>query len=320
MVVTSFQFKMNTGFMQRLNNNKFSSKFFFKYGLNLGGHLRFLDLTTSSIVYGVRFFNSILNNNYSLLELSKVLKIIEGIGYDRGVIYVINSILSLQGIFKSTYGFFNKNIFLPLSAKIFNPLKDPVIYRFNRKKIENLIANFELKSLFFFTLGRTLRRKFFVASKWTNGFLSNNKGFYSFSQNVLHEKIKDGKMLEQFEGKVQDLFDIYPSLPQYGVIGDHRMNFWIVNEFTQAWVPNSSAVDNFTNKAMFSFYGIPANGCSTDSFFFFLSMSLMSYFAGYNRYILKFNLLNFICNKTKFLKHSKNFYFRKFVSFEKKYF
>lgn len=33
-------------------------------------------------------------------------------------------------------------------------------------------------------------------------------------------------------------------------------------------VPNCSAIDNFTNKATYSFYGIPANGCSTDSTFF----------------------------------------------------
>lgn len=302
-------------FTQLLNNTKFSSKFIFKYGLNLGGHVRFLDLTTSSILYGVRYFNSILNMSYSFLELSKVLKIIEGIGYGRGVIYVINSIVSLQSVFKSTYKSVNRNFFLPASAKIFNILKNPVIFRYN---FNQLFLNYSIKALFFYNLGISLIRKFFISSKWTYGFVSNSKGFYFFTKNVLHEIIKDGKFLDCYEKQVKDFFQIYPHLPQYGVIGDHRTNYWVVNEFTKAWVPNCSAVDTFTNKALYSFYGIPANGCSMDSTFFFLVMALMSYFIGYNKFILKFNIVNFMYKNINFLKLKKNLYFKKFIKYKYK--
>ena len=42
-------------------NSKFSSKFLLQYGIHLGGHLKLLAVETSSIIYGIRTLNMVIN-------------------------------------------------------------------------------------------------------------------------------------------------------------------------------------------------------------------------------------------------------------------
>jgi hypothetical protein len=42
------------------------------------------------------------------------------------------------------------------------------------------------------------------------GFVSNSITFFNFTDNVLHEKIKFGKMIQTFEEKIKNLIDFYP--------------------------------------------------------------------------------------------------------------
>ena len=57
----------------------FSSKFVLQYGIHLGGHLQLLCVETSSIVFGVRTKNMVLNLNLTIVELIKVLNTIKGL-------------------------------------------------------------------------------------------------------------------------------------------------------------------------------------------------------------------------------------------------
>merc|ERR1711877_44924 len=92
------------------------------------------------------------------------------------------------------------------------------------------------------------------------------------AHNVLHEKVKFGKMINSFQEKVKSFVDFYPFLPNFGFIGDNRLNHWIVNEFHMAQVPNSSVVDAF----------------SIDSTLFFLILTVSNYLLGFYQHVFKF--------------------------------
>lgn len=122
------------------------------------------------------------------------------------------------------------------------------------------------------------------------GFVSNSVTFVMFTDNVLHEKIKFGKILDVFKIKTEELADFYPFLPHYGFIGDHTKNHLVAHEFACAKVPHSSVIDTFTNKALLSMYGITGNACSIDSTLFFLSLVVSNYLLGFYQQIIRFCL------------------------------
>ena len=51
----------NKEFFRFSLNNKFTSKLVLVYGICLGGHMQLLKLTTSSVVFGLRTKNLIIN-------------------------------------------------------------------------------------------------------------------------------------------------------------------------------------------------------------------------------------------------------------------
>ena len=57
-------------------NTNFVSKFILSSGIQLGGHLCLVKLTTTSVVFGSRFLNAIINVNTFFIEIRKVLRII----------------------------------------------------------------------------------------------------------------------------------------------------------------------------------------------------------------------------------------------------
>lgn len=85
-----------------------------RFGLVLGGHLKLLQLTTSSVVFGVRAQNTVINFNLTAIELMKLSKIIENVAYGRGILYFINHIWSFRISMIKYYGLYNKHLFLPL--------------------------------------------------------------------------------------------------------------------------------------------------------------------------------------------------------------
>ena len=295
-------------------NNKFSSKLSLNYGIHLGGHVRLLCIETSSMVFGVRTRNLVINLNSTLVELAKILKVLEGLGFLRGVIYFINSTLGFRLSFKNSFNNFNRHLFFPIYFNIKSVLKNLKLFLLNKQEMHLRSKKFKSHKIFFIRSGKALLRKFFVASKWSNGFVSNSSTFFSFVDNVLHEKIKFGKMFKTFREKIKNFLDFYPLLPHYSFIGDNRVNSWIVNEFRMASVPCSSVVDTFSTKSLLNMYGLPGNSNSIDSTLFFLVLTISNYLTGFYQHIIRFFLntikinYNFLVLKFDF----KNIFFNNF--------
>lgn len=306
-----FEFKLR-------NNNIFTSKFMLQYGIHLGGHIQLLQIETSSIVFGIRTKNTIINLNFTSLELSKVFNLIKSLGFNRAIIYFINSTLSFRLCFKYSFNKFNKHLFFPTTPDIHNVFRKFKLLLFKKEELKFLKNKLQKKQIFLLKSGKSLLRKIFVSSKWSYGFVSNSKTFFQFTDNVLHEKVKFGKKISSFQDKIEDFVDFYPFLPNYGFIGDHHRNYWIVNEFRMAQVSNSSIIDTFTTKALLSMYGIPGNSCSIDSTLFFLILTLSNYLLGFYQQVYKFcfkqNLESNIY-KSHFLQSKKNYFFKKLKNF-----
>lgn len=298
-------------------NLKFSFKFLLQYGLQLGGHIKLLSLETSSIIYGIRTLNIIMNVNITSIELLKILKIIEGLGYNRSIVYFINSLLNVRLAFKSSFLRYNRHLFFPvysLIQNIFRKFKLLLLTKSQNKKVKKLLKR---RRAFLLKSGKNLLRKIFVSTKWAFGFVSNSRTFFNFADNVLHERVKFGKIINKYKDKIDTFVDYYPFLPNYGLIGDHRLNYWIVHEFYKINIPTASVIDTFSRQALLSMYGIPGNACSIDSTLFFLIVLISNYLLGFNLHIIKFSFykLNEFQKKKFFVK--KNFFFKPFNLYSK---
>lgn len=291
-----------------IKNNKFSSKLLLNYGICIGSHKQVLQLTTSSVVFGLRTHIAIINLNMTLIELVKVLKLIEGFGFNRCILYYINSIVSFRQSIFGSFNTYNKHLFFPIKIIIINVLRKFKYLMLNKKLDKSLQLSFKRKTLFLLKAGKSLLRKVFVVSKWRYGFVSNSRSFFLFIDNVLHHKIRLGKMLNKFENKVKTFVDFYPLLPHYGFIGDHRLNYWVSNEFRAARVPSSSVIDTLTTKAVRSMYGIPGNACSIDSSIFFLMLLITYYLIGFYQQIFKFCFIKHFQGFSLLTKNKKNFF------------
>lgn len=286
-------------------NSKFSSKFLLQYGIHLGGHLKLLAIETSSIIYGIRTLNMVINLNFTAVELVKTLKIIEGLGYTRSIVYYINSVLNFRLSFKSSFGRFNRHLFFPiytLISSIFRKLKMLGLTKKQRLKKAKAL---KLRKFFLIKSGKSLLRKIFVSTKWSFGFVSNSRTFFNFAGNVLHENIKVGKVLNNYQDKIKNFVDYYPFLPSFSFIGDLKSNFWVVNELNLMQVPTASMVDTFSTKSLLSFYGIPGNGSSIDCNLLFLILMVVKYLVGFNLHVLKFSLKSCKLKTTKLIKIKK---------------
>ena len=305
-------------FSKLKNNYNFSSKFIINYGIHLGGHIHLIKTETSSIIYGIRTQNVIINLNLMSLELIQTLNIIKGLGLNRCIIYFVNSTLNFRLAFKSSFNNFNKHLFFPVYVfinNIFKNFKELLLSKLELKKAKNILKK---KKFFLLKSGKNLLRKVYISSKWSFGFISNYKSFFKFADNILHEKIKFGKMINHFENNLSNLVDFYPFLPNYGFIGDHSRNYWVVNEFFRLKVPHSSVIDTFSTKSLLSMFGIPGNACSIDSTIFFIILIISNYLIGYYQQIFRFCLKQ---NLTLFIKlnsvsnKKKNFFFKTLKTF-----
>ena len=100
-----------------------------------------------------------INSNITLLELVKMSQIVDGIGFYRGFIYFINSILSLRISVYRAYGYYNKHLFFSNNIVILNIFRRfralLVSKRLNRKMNKSLY----FKQRFFMESGKSLIRK-----------------------------------------------------------------------------------------------------------------------------------------------------------------
>jgi hypothetical protein len=122
------------------------SKYFINYtyllnlGLHLGGNYKSKHMTNSSIIFGFKNQQSILTLSKTLIELKKILKIIETISFKRGVIYYINNNITFQLACKNIFNMHNK-------------------YFLKQKK--------------------KLLEYIYIFSKWPAGFLTNNSIYFN---------------------------------------------------------------------------------------------------------------------------------------------
>ena len=97
---------------------KFKINYFTKYfinysyllnlGLHLGGNYKLKHMTNSSLIYGFKQNQTILNLTKTLFELKKTLKIIETISFKRGVLYYVNNSITFQTACQNIFYTFNK--------------------------------------------------------------------------------------------------------------------------------------------------------------------------------------------------------------------
>lgn len=302
-------------------NNFFSIKFLLQYGIFLGGHEHLINVETSSIVFGIRAGNVIINLNLTAVELVNIVNMIKTMGFNRCILYFINSTMSFRLSFKHSFNVFNRHLFFPIHIKIKNVLKKFKFLFLPKLKVRTILYNrartrLIRKRSFFIKSGKSLVRKMFISSKWAYGFISNSSSYFNFARNVYKEKIKFGKSINAFKDKVKNLLDFYPFLPNFSFIGDHKTNYWVVNELNNSNVPTASVVDTFTEKALLSMFGIPGNACSIDATMCFLLLTISNYLLGFYNQILSFCFdkvffpeeNNFKCfKKNVFLKHLKLF-------------
>lgn len=104
--------------LKTFKNVMFNIRFISSFGINLGGNLHFLQLTTSSIVFGIRTKNLIIDLNKSGIELMNICQKIEDLGYRRCVLYFVNSILSFRVSMKNLYDRYNAHAFSPCGADV----------------------------------------------------------------------------------------------------------------------------------------------------------------------------------------------------------
>lgn len=294
----------------------FSSKFMLQYGIQLGGHIHLLNVETSSIIFGIRNFNIIINVNLTALEIVKVLKIVKNLGLKRSVIYFINSSKSFRLSFKNTFSSYNRHVFFPVNEQIGNLLKKVKYLKVRRKKTSKQEYSFLTKKEYFFLKsGKALLRKMFISSKWSFGFVTNQSTFFNLTKNLFRGKVKIGKNLAKIKTNQTKERDFFPFLPHYAFLGDHKTNYWVGNELQNSIIPTSSVVDTFTEKALFAMYGIPGNSCSIDATLFFLILTISNYLIGFYNQVLRFGcekLLNVDEPFKIFLKEKKKLFFKRF--------
>jgi len=132
-----------------MKNSNFSSKLLVNVGVQLGGHLQLLKLTTTSVVFGVRNSNAIINLNTTLIELKKVNRGIEGLGYGRATVYFINSMISMATLFRKNFNYYNKHLFFPFRQKIIEIFDDFGFLKIGKKFKKNYCRAFGKKRFFF---------------------------------------------------------------------------------------------------------------------------------------------------------------------------
>lgn len=122
-------------------NNKYilNYKLLLNHGFHFGGNKKILNIRNSSIIHSKKLIQYYLNLNLTIIQLNKIMKILEIISYKRGTLYFINN-------------------FIGFNFKINNIYKKAHLHPLINKRISN---------------------SFYIFSKWNPGFLTNNFCFFS---------------------------------------------------------------------------------------------------------------------------------------------
>lgn len=221
-------------------------------GLHLGGNLQNFDFSNSSVIYGIRTNNLIINLTLSSFELLKTIKVFETFGRIRRRIFYVYSNLSSQSFFRKCFEYYNIHLL-----------------RFLTKT--NII-----KKLFWRTI--------FMIGKWFPGFLTNRQT-YRFYHNRLRRRLRLN--LTNIPIKNKYYFDRFPRRPSGGVVVNTKQS--IFNEFICLGIPLFYTGDVFVNDNNMLFYKIPSNSGTFELGNFYFVTFFSSYLFGYYSYLKKFH-------------------------------
>ena len=249
---------MNLNF--NLNFNKyynFSYKLLVLSGLHLGGNIQNFDLSNSSVIYGIRTANVIINLILTSLEMIKSFKVFEASGLNRQTVYYINSSFGSRTSVKDIYQSFNIHLGTHFYKKDSDHFK-----KIKYSKLENSM---------------------FYLSNWPNGFLSNRRSFCKY-----FTKVYRCTVLQLFYKK-NYFFDWLPRRASSGVLTNTNLN--IKKEFMYYGIPCLTLGDVFyakTQSDLIGTYNLPSNSCSYEVSSFYISICLAAYIYGYYKLVIQF--------------------------------
>ena len=229
-------------------------------GLHLGGNFQNFDFSNSSVIYGIRTNNLVINLTLSSFELLKSLRIFERIGRRRRRIFYVYANLSSQSFFKKCFDYYNIHL----------------VTKTKKSK----------------TLTKLFWRKIFLVGKWFPGFLTNRSTYSSY-----HNRYKRNQILNLHNKILKNkyYFDFAPKRPGAGVVVSSKKN--ILNEFILLGIPLFYTGDVFFNNNNMLFYKIPSNSGTFELSNFFFILFLSSYLFGFYTFCKKFHLKYFLSLK-----------------------
>jgi len=226
-------------------------------GLHLGGNIQNFDFSNSSVIYGIRTNNLIINLTISSFELLKSIKVFERFGRRRRRVFYVYANLSSQSFFKKCFNYYNVHL-----------------VRFSTKT--NII-----RKLFWRTI--------FIIGKWFPGFLTNRTTY-----KVYHIRLKRRLRLNLYNVPINNkfYFDKFPKRPSGGIVVNTKKS--ILNEFICLGIPLFYTGDVFLNNNNMLFYKIPSNSGTFELGNFFFIIFFSTYLLGFYVYLKKFNAKYFI--------------------------
>lgn len=273
-------------------NNQFSAKYYtltYKMltlnGIHLGGNIQNFDFSNSSVIYGIRTRNLIINMTISSFEILKSIKVFERFGRRRRRVFYVYSNLSSKFFFKKCFNYYNVHLI-----------------RFSSKSSI-------IKKLFWRTI--------FLVGKWFPGLLTNRLSYKRY-----HYRLKRKLRLNFDKSIIKNkyYFDKFPKRPSGGIVINSKKS--ILNEFVTLGIPLFHTGDVFINNNNMLFYKIPSNSASFEVGNFFFVVFYSSYLLGFYAYLKKFNLRYFnsfkklsLLNNNIFLR--KNLFFKRFLVVKK---
>jgi hypothetical protein len=226
-------------------------------GLHLGGNIQNFDFSNSSVIYGIRTNNLIINLTISSFELLKSVKSFERFGRRRRRVFYVYANLSSQSFFKKCFEYYNVHL------------------------LRFATQSNRIKKLFWRTI--------FIIGKWFPGFLTN-RNTYKFYHMRLKRRLRLN--LENIPIKNKFYFDKFPKRPSGGIVINTKQS--ILNEFICLGIPLFYTGDVFLNNNNMLFYKIPSNSGTFELGNFFFIIFFSSYLLGFYVYLKKFHAKYFI--------------------------
>lgn len=248
-------------------------------GLHLGGNIQNFDFSNSSVIYGIRTNNLVINLTISSFELLKSIKIFERFGRRRRRVFYVYANLSSQSFFKRCFNYYNIHL-----------------ARYSTKR--SLI-----RQLFWRTI--------FLVGKWFPGFLTNR-----YTYKLYHFRLRRKLRLNLTNTTIKNkyYFDKFPKRPSGGVVVNTKQ--FILNEFINLGIPLFYTGDVFLNNNNMLFFKIPSNSGTFELGNFFFILFFSSYLLGFYTQLKKFHVKYFISLLNVKI-HGKTISLKKYLFFKR---